>query len=166
MIHEFLEFPKTCLQQSLICIVYKYEMNTNSQYIKRILQTKGLKPTYQRLRVMEYLEKHEIHPTAEMIYRALVREIPTISKTTIYNTLNALLLKGLIHSITITGTETRYDYHQLPHHHFLCTHCGKILDIAVECPYLARKEVSGHRIEELHGYFKGICKECLKKEKR
>jgi Fe2+ or Zn2+ uptake regulation protein len=115
---------------------------------------------------MEYLEKHEIHPTAEMIYRALVREIPTISKTTIYNTLNALLLKGLIHSITITGTETRYDYHQLPHHHFLCTHCGKILDIAVECPYLARKEVSGHRIEELHGYFKGICKECLKKEKR
>jgi Fe2+ or Zn2+ uptake regulation protein len=142
-------------------------MNTNSKNIKRILKTKGLKSTYQRLMVMRYLETHKIHPTAEMIYRALVREIPTISKTTIYNTLNILLHKGLIHPITITGTETRYDFHRLPHHHFLCKRCGKITDIAVECPYLERKELGGNRIEELHGYFKGICKECLnQKEKR
>ena len=140
-------------------------MNTNSQRIKRILQTKGLKPTYQRLRVMEYLEKHESHPTAEMIYRALVREIPTISKTTIYNTLKMLLGKGLVYPITITGTGTRYDYRHPSHHHFLCTRCGKIRDIAIECPYMFRKELDGNRIEELHGYFKGICKECLKSDK-
>lgn len=141
-------------------------MNTNSKHIKRFLQTKGLKSTYQRLRVMEYLESHRIHPTAEMIYRALLREIPTLSKTTIYNTLNVLLQKGLIHPITITGTETRYDYHHPPHHHFLCKRCGKIIDIAVECPYLARKELGGNRIEELDGYFKGICKECLNKKEK
>jgi Fe2+ or Zn2+ uptake regulation protein len=142
-------------------------MNINSNHIKRILQAKGLKSTYQRLMVMRYLESHKIHPTAEMIYRALVRGIPTISKTTIYNTLNILVHKGLIHPLTITGTETRYDYQHPQHHHFLCKRCGKIFDIKVECPYLARKELAGHRIEELDGYFKGICKECLnKKEKR
>ncbi len=137
-------------------------MITNIPHFKKVLLTQGLKPTYQRLEILAYLEKYKIHPTAEMIYHALIRDIPTISKTTIYNTLNALIRKGIIHEITITGTETRYDYHGIPHHHFLCNQCGKIIDIDVECPYLAKKELGGHRIEELQGYFKGICKECLR----
>ncbi|MGB8657775.1 MAG: Fur family transcriptional regulator [Candidatus Zixiibacteriota bacterium] len=141
-------------------------MSTNKKQFKEVLQKSGLKPTYQRLRILEHLRRHEAHPTVEMIYNDLVREIPTISKTTIYNTLNAFLDKGIIHAITITGTETRYDYRGSPHHHFLCRECGKIIDIDVQCPYLEKKEVAGHRIEELHGYFKGICLECLKRQQK
>ena len=100
----------------------------------------------------------------EMIYEDLVKEIPTISKTTIYNTLNALLETGVIHAITITGTETRYDCRGGAHHHLLCKSCGKIIDIDIECPYIEDEEIAGHRIEERHGYFKGICKNCLKKK--
>jgi len=141
-------------------------MITNTKRFRDILQKTGLKPTYQRLKIIEYLGKHDIHPTVEMIYHVLVREIPTISKTTIYNTLNALVEKDIIHPITITGTETRYDYKSLPHHHFLCRKCGKVIDLDIQCPYLEKRELDGHKIEELHGYFKGICKECLKKKKR
>ena len=101
----------------------------------------------------------------EEIYEYLTREIPTISKTTIYNTLNALLEKGIIHAITITGTETRYDCRDCPHHHLLCKSCGRIIDLEIECPYLDRTNIEGHRIDEKHGYFKGICKDCLEKEK-
>ena len=141
-------------------------MITNKKQFKEGLQKVGLKPTYQRLKILEYLGKHEVHPTVEMIHQALIRDIPTISKTTIYNTLNALLDKGIIHALTITGTETRYDYKGIPHHHFLCRKCGRVIDIAIQCPYVEKKEVAGHRIEELHGYFKGICKECLKTKRR
>jgi Fe2+ or Zn2+ uptake regulation protein len=130
---------------------------------KEILIGKGLKPTFQRLRILEYLEKHRTHPTVEMIYEDLVKEIPTISKTTIYNTLNALLEKGVIRAITITGTESRYDLKIRPHQHFLCRRCGKVIDINIECPYVKKGQIDGHKIEELHGYFKGICKECLRK---
>ena len=134
---------------------------------KEILVGKGLKPTFQRLRILEYLQKHNNHPTVEMIYEDLVREIPTISKTTIYNTLNALVEKGIVCAITITGTESRYDFKSFPHHHFLCRRCGKVIDIDTECPYVKKGQIGGHKIEELHGYFKGICKECLrKKDKR
>jgi Fe2+ or Zn2+ uptake regulation protein len=133
------------------------------KHSKELLQAKGLKPTFQRLKILEYLQKHYNHPTVEMIYEDLVGEIPTISKTTIYNTLNALLEKEVIHAITITGTETRYDFKTFPHHHFLCRRCGKVIDIDIECPYAKKGQIGGHRIEELHGYFKGICKECLKK---
>jgi len=47
------------------------------------------------------------HPTAEMIYQKIVKDVPTMSKTTVYNTLKLLLEKGLVLGITITGTETR-----------------------------------------------------------
>ena len=139
-------------------------MKPKTKQYKKLLEERKLKPTYQRLRILEYLEEHENHPTVEMIYEVLVKEIPTISKTTIYNTLNALLEKGIIHAITITGTETRYAFKNFPHHHFLCRRCGRVIDIDIKCPYLEKKEFDGYKIEEIHGYFKGICKECLKKK--
>jgi Fe2+ or Zn2+ uptake regulation protein len=141
-------------------------MITNRKKPKDILLSKGLKPTFQRLKILEYLQGHSNHPTVEMIYEGLVQEIPTISKTTIYNTLNSLLEKGVIRAITITGTEARYGYESFPHHHFLCKRCGKVIDINIQCPYMERKQIDGHQLEELHGYFKGICKECLKKKEK
>ena len=129
---------------------------------KEILIARGLKPTFQRLRILGYLQEQNSHPTVEMIYEDLVKEIPTISKTTIYNTLNALAEKGIVHAITITGTEARYDCKAFPHHHFLCKRCGKVIDIDIQCPHLKRGRIDGHQIEELHRYFKGICKSRLK----
>jgi Fe2+ or Zn2+ uptake regulation protein len=140
-------------------------MKPKKNEFKELLEAKGIKPTYQRLRILEFLEKHENHPTVEMIYQALIKEIPTISRTTIYNTLNAFLEKGIIHSITITGTETRYDVKECPHHHLLCKVCGRIFDVEVNCPYEGKLEINGHQIDEKHGYFKGVCRECLEKEK-
>ena len=139
-------------------------MITNMKSLKSILEEKGIKPTYQRLKVFEYMNKNTInHPTVEMIYERLLKDIPTISMTTVYNTLSVFLEKGLVSAITITGTEMRYDFNTVSHHHFLCKHCGQIIDIEVTCPFSeGKKSNHGHRVEEVHGYFKGICKDCLK----
>ena len=131
--------------------------------LKKLLEDKGLKPTYQRLKVLEYLDRHiDSHPTAEMIHEAISRNMPTISVTTVYNTLNAFLQTGLVSAETITGTEVRYDLLTHPHHHFLCRICGTIIDVDVTCPIVeARtKVINGHTIEEIHGYFKGVCEKC------
>jgi Fe2+ or Zn2+ uptake regulation protein len=136
---------------------------TNMEKLKTILESHHLKPTFQRLTVLEYLKNHECHhPTAETIYETLVKKIPTLSFTTIYNTLNAFLEKGIITAETITGTEIRYDFVAKPHHHFLCKKCGKIYDIDIQCPIGndERKTIDGHVIQEVHGYFKGVCKTC------
>jgi Ferric uptake regulator family. len=66
----------------------------------------------------------------------------------------------------ITGTEVRFDAETRTHHHFLCESCGRILDLNVTCPNCAREEIDGHRIKELHGYFRGICASCSGKEKK
>ncbi len=137
-------------------------MNTKLKDIKNNLAGQGIKPTYQRLCVLEFLEQAAEHPTAEMIYENVVRKIPTMSRTTVYNTLNLFQESGIIHAVTITGTEARYGVAEHAHHHFLCRQCGKIYDIDVTCPFADghQHEVEGHAIQEIHGYFKGICRDC------
>ncbi len=136
-------------------------MVSNMEELKNMLKSVGIKPTYERLRILKYLEENNNHPTINMIYNEIVKDIPTISKTTVYNSLNLFVEKGLVLPLVITGTEVRYDRKTKPHHHLLCEKCGKIYDIDIECPYFKKGYVSGHKITELHGYFKGICKDCL-----
>ncbi|KPK68160.1 hypothetical protein AMJ87_12265 [candidate division WOR_3 bacterium SM23_60] len=141
-------------------------MITNMERLKNTLTANGLKPTYQRLKILEYLETHvDAHPTVEAIYEALVKKIPTMSMTTVYNTLNTFIAKNLASAVTITGTELRYDCVTTPHHHFLCQRCNKIYDVEIKCPIIDRNYVDGHQIDEIHGYLKGICKQCLAKER-
>lgn len=64
--------------------------------LKQELKTKNIGLSYQRLKVLEYLIQNRCHPTVEQIYFDLCKEIPTLSKTTIYNTLRVLEEAGLV----------------------------------------------------------------------
>ncbi|MDH4210110.1 MAG: transcriptional repressor [candidate division WOR-3 bacterium] len=139
----------------------------NSKEMRKLLTDRGLKPTYQRLMIIDHLNKSKkSHLTAEKIYTALTDKMPMLSMTTVYNTLNSFLKAGIVSAITITGTEIRYGFITTPHHHFLCRNCGSITDIDIACPIAERKVVDGHKIEEIHGYFKGLCKKCLRKGRK
>jgi len=133
------------------------------EHYKKILLDNGIKPTYQRIKILEYVRQNKSHLTVDKIYEALYKKVPTLSKTTVYNALNLLRKYNLINVLSITESELRYDYNPKPHHHFLCKKCGQIYDLEIKCPYQERSEVKDHKIEEIHGYFKGICKNCLKK---
>ena len=56
------------------------------------LQAHGVRPTPQRLAVYEYLLTHRTHPSADAIYEAISPVYPTFSRTTIYNSLKALMI--------------------------------------------------------------------------
>lgn len=142
-------------------------MITNLKNIKTIISSKGVKATFQRIKIMEYLLNNKSHPTVEEIFIALVKQIPTLSKTTIYNTLNLFVEKNIVKTLNFSGVETRYDVVAKSHHHFICKRCRKIYDINVECNFLCdeNKVVNGNQIEEVTGYFKGICKKCLNNDK-
>ncbi len=144
---------------------HKMKVILTLEKLKELIEAKGIKPTFQRLKILEYLYKHMgEHPTVEMIYQALSHQIPAISMATIYNSLNALLEKGLVCAMTITGTEIRYDVNVSSHHHLLCKKCGKIIDIDVKCPLTINNNlpIEGHFVDEVHCYLKGICKQCSK----
>jgi len=129
-----------------------------------ILKQNQLKITPQRLAVMKYLDENRTHPTADRIYTDLKEKNPSLSKTTVYNSLDTLQNHNIIQSITISPSELRYDFKKSMHHHFLCKRCGDIIDIELECPNIQKTIDQGHKVEEVHGYFKGICKKCIEKQ--
>ena len=73
------------------------------------LRENGIKPSYQRKRIYEFIFEHRNHPTVNMIYQALIHEIPPLSKATVYNTMNLFDEQGLIDVIPIEGNESRFD---------------------------------------------------------
>lgn len=132
---------------------------------KRILEENKIFPSFHRLKILEYLTENRTHPTVEEIHRNLSKEITTLSKTTVYNTLKLFMDKGIVTELTLEGTESRYDINTKPHAHFKCLKCGGIYDLNVDFPIFDSKEIEGHRIKEYQIYFKGICKKCLEEEK-
>ncbi len=58
-------------------------MNTNIN-ARDYLEKCGIKPSLQRIAIVEYLMENRIHPTADDIYHALCIQVPTLSKTTVY----------------------------------------------------------------------------------
>lgn len=127
------------------------------------LITYNIKPSVQRIAIMDYLLKHRTHPSADVVYSALSKSIPTLSKTTVYNTLKLLAEQGAALMLTIDENNVCFDGDTSPHSHFLCKKCMKIYDLPISS---SEQEVSGlnsdgHVITEIHYYFKGICRNCL-----
>jgi Fe2+ or Zn2+ uptake regulation protein len=134
------------------------------KYVK-ILKDHTIKITQPRLEILKYLDQHHTHPTVEEIYSTLKKKHPSLSRTTVYNSLETLKKNRIVQPLTISGSEFRYDIKEGLHHHFLCKRCGAIIDIDISCPNMNKSLKGGHRVEEVHGYFKGICHTCQTKEK-
>lgn len=138
-------------------------MNALNLNIRDYLKENGIKPSYLRIKILEYLLKYKSHPTVDEIYRELSGEIPTLSKTTIYNTLNLFVEKKVAQLIVIEENETRYDADIRVHGHFKCGACGKIYDIPVDISSIKVEGLDKFQVDETHIYFKGICDKCLQK---
>ena len=134
-------------------------MSTECIETKGRLSACGVRSTYQRMRILESL-KSMGHPNVKEIYGSLVREMPSLSKTTVYNTLDTLYKAGLVNILRIAGEETRYEQTGNAHCHFLCRKCGKIIDMSFACTHADSLRFDGFIVEELLGCFKGVCKAC------
>ena len=131
--------------------------------IKDIIKNSGINPSIQRIKIFEFLTNSLEHPTVDTIYKGLINEIPTLSRTTVYNTLKNFAKKNLILEITIDEKEVRYDYNTSNHAHFKCIKCNKVFDIFSFDKFIKNDEIEGNKIYNQHFYFNGICKECKKK---
>ena len=120
-----------------------------------------IKPSVQRMAVMNYLLTHMTHPTVDEIYTALSPDMPTLSKTTVYNTLNLFLEKGAVHMLTIDERNTRYDADISHHAHLRCRMCNRVYDLRdVQLELFALPRMEGFDIESAEISYIGVCPEC------
>lgn len=126
----------------------------------------SIKPSMQRIAIMEYLMDNPVHPSADDIYMALSPSMPTLSKTTVYNTLKLFSEQGAAQMLTIDDRNANFDADTTPHAHFLCKRCGRIYDMKLveAVKKVVDLEMEGHQVSEVHYYYKGICKICLNEQ--
>lgn len=139
-------------------------MGNNDAYDR--LTAKGIKPSQQRLEILKYLMTHYTHPTVEEVYNALAKRMPTLSLTTVYNTLRMFAERKVAQMLTIDDHRVCYDGQTQPHVHFFCRRCGKVLDLpGVVAPEVEDGyTVNGCLIDEAQLYYKGLCADCQKEE--
>lgn len=127
---------------------------------KETLINHGIRPSITRLEIMEYLLSVRTHPTVEEIYEHLISKIPTLSKTTVYNTVKLFSEEGIIKLLTIDGTQVRADGFNDVHGHFMCTNCRKLFDFPLSD--LAKECLEGFDVKTREVYYTGLCKNCQK----
>ncbi|MFV0586544.1 Fur family transcriptional regulator [Bacteroides reticulotermitis] len=123
----------------------------------------NIKPSMQRIAIMEYLIEHRTHPSADEIYTALSPKMPTLSKTTVYNTLKLFAEHGAALMLTIDERNANFDADTSPHSHFFCKSCSHIYDLKAPegVKQVEKQDMGGHEVTEIHYYYKGTCRNCL-----
>jgi Fe2+/Zn2+ uptake regulation proteins len=151
------------LCRNQICTNYNFKMRTQIDAIDRLKEF-GIKPSMQRVAIMDYLLHNRTHPTADIVFSNLYPSMPTLSKTTVYNTLKLLVQQGAILEITIDEKNVRYDAEISKHAHFKCINCGRIYDIPIKkSKALSIKKLGDLLIVDAQIYYKGYCEKCNKK---
>lgn len=133
-----------------------------------LLRSSGVHVTAQRLAVIRAVRTRP-HATADAIAETVRSELGTISRQAVYDALAMLAEKGIIRRIQPAGSPSLYeDRVGDNHHHLICRHCGKTVD--VDCvhgaaPCLTASDSAGYDIDEAEVIFWGTCPSCRRGKK-
>lgn len=135
-------------------------MERGAEYLKSC----GVRPSLQRLAIYKYVAEHPTHPTADEIYEALKGQIPTLSKTTVYNTMKLFVESGVVDEVFIDRTSERFDGNTQLHAHFMCERCGCIYDSEIsDSSAVAGYVPEGAHLRTTQLLYYGTCANCLNK---
>jgi Fur family peroxide stress response transcriptional regulator len=125
------------------------------------LKEAGLRVTQPRVSVLAYLAGVTHHPTADEVGMAVNRLVPT-ARASIYNVLHSLRDAGLVGELVFDDAVARYDANIGRHHHFVCSACGAVEDVAWDAlpPLPKRRLPGGHTVESVSVTLRGRCPRC------
>jgi Fur family peroxide stress response transcriptional regulator len=122
--------------------------------------------TKQKQAILNLLRKIRSHPTADQIYDEVRKQIPNISKGTVYRNLQVLQKDGAITELNLNGTLSRFEVKQESHYHFRCEKCGRVFDLDEPVDRELDEKISkqtGFRVSHHQTEFSGLCKDCQQK---
>lgn len=92
----------------------------------------GILATPQRLEIAEIILEKSQHLSAEQIIDRLRSSGSSVSKATVYNTLNLFVDRGLVSERIVDPERRFYDSNTCAHHHFYDIDSGELRDIPEE----------------------------------
>jgi len=137
--------------------------------LRPLLRDRGLALTPQRRAILRALIELDEHPTADRVHAVLRRRRVSVSRATVFRTLEALARVGAIAKASHHGMASRYDGRTDLHHHLVCTRCDRVIDFsddrldALPVPDTRRL---GFVVSDYQVHVRGICKQCREQEER
>ena len=142
----------------------------DSQTLSQSLKQAGLRLTPQRIAICDLLANSHAHPSAQMVFEQLAPDFPSLSLTTVYNTLETLVELGLVNELGSVGDSgVRYDADTEPHINLACTNCGIVIDLPSEHLHEHLTHIeddvaqqSGYALLGRRVLYYGLCQDCQK----
>jgi Fur family ferric uptake transcriptional regulator len=130
------------------------------------LRDAGHKLTQARLTVLNVLERHDGHMTSTQVLDEVNRVAPDIGRASVFRALDLFTRLSIIRP-TYIDSSTTPTYVMLPdghHHHFICTHCSRVIEfddcrlgqLQLELEDKLNVRFTGHLLE-----FYGLCDGCM-----
>src|SRR5579872_227529 len=122
-----------------------------------------MRQTRQRTTLLRILRPTDEHPTALWLCSALREELPHVSLGTVYRLLDSLVKEGVVGEIDLGDGARRFDGKPGPHHHIVCTQCGRTVDVPELLSAGARELIAhwtGFGITGVRMNWEGLCPSC------
>jgi len=120
------------------------------------LRQSGIQPTAQRLAVAQFVLEARSHPTADEVWEKVRRKSPTLSRATVYNTLNLFVEKGLLRTQAVREGALVFDPLVTRHHHFIDEESGEIYDVPWDAVKVTgEKTLRGYEVKDYQVVMRG-----------
>ena len=122
--------------------------------------------TKQREAILRLLRSARSHYTADQIYDEVRKEVPNISKGTVYRNLKVLQQMGLVSGLSLNGSLSRFEAKRENHYHFRCERCGEVFDLDEPVNHELNQRMAkrtGFKVTHHQTEFRGLCRDCQQK---
>ncbi len=137
----------------------------NYDSYKTMLSNEGLKFTPQRLEILEEIVLGEGHRECEEIYLSMKKKGKSVSRATVYRTIDLLVKNNLVRKLELGDGRARYEskLNSSHHDHLICIDCGDIVEFVDDEIENKQEEIAlnnGFILKKhIHQLF-GLCKKC------
>lgn len=132
---------------------------------KKIINTfreKGFRATPQRIAIAQAVLSSKKHPTVEQVHEMVRRNHPSISLSTVYNTLHTMKYVNMVQELAFSDN-SRFDANTNIHVNLMCEKCREVIDIEsdameIEVVTISKRRgftITGHRFD-----IYGVCRKC------
>jgi len=137
-------------------------MSCASEYASQ-LRKRGFRMTSQRMAILNVLRHEGAHLSPVEVYRKARLELPRLTESTVYRTLEFLSGISLVRPSYTSNGHLTYEIAGNDHHHVVCRNCGgemEVNHILLESLYRVLETISGYRSIDSHLTFFGMCPKC------
>lgn len=118
--------------------------------------------TKQKKIVFDTVCRMHNHPSADEIYEEIIKENPTVGRSTVFRVLSSLAEQQKVQRVRVVGCADRFDFNTCAHYHARCVKCGRIFDVKAQEIDIARisPQVKNFKVTSCNISFDGICDTC------